>query len=212
MADSDTSYYSRVKALKEEKGRILDTSAELFSRYGYFGVTLDDIAKELHLNKITIYHYWHSKQDLYYEILLRANKIVLEDIKKIAKAGKSPDIILQNVVKNYVLNQITHPVPTTENLKKEYSLTNKHRSSLIKIRDQFDQAFQQIISDGMRDGMFIRGNPKMMNFAIIGVMNYVIHWYSPGGPLSKTEIVKHMTDFIMSSVLSSDLRKKYFSK
>jgi len=212
MTNSESSYYSRVKALKEEKIRILDKSAELFSKYGYYGVTLDEIAHALQLNKITIYHYWHSKQDLYYEILLMANKAVLEDIRKITKQGKPPDITLYNVASSYIMNQITHPVPTTENLKKEYSLTDKHRNSLIRIRDQFDQAFQQIITDGIQKGLFIKSNPKMMEFAIIGVMNYVIHWYSPDGPLSKEAVVKHMTAFIMSSVLTESLRKIYFLK
>jgi len=209
MEKSDSIYSSRIKSLREEKKRIMEKSAELFSKYGYHGVTLDDIAHNLKLNKVTIYHYWHSKQDLYYEILIRINRLITDNIKKTVRQRKPPDVMLYEVVTNYIINLLTHHVPTTENLHKEYALTNKHRNSIIKVRDEFDKLFQQILADGIKKGIFIKGNPKMMEFAIIGVMNYIIHWYSPNGILSCKDIARHMASFIMCSVLISDLRDKY---
>jgi AcrR family transcriptional regulator len=48
----------------EPQEKILQTSLELFFKYGIKRVTMDDIAKELGMSKKTIYHFYKEKDDL----------------------------------------------------------------------------------------------------------------------------------------------------
>lgn len=49
----------------EKKEMILRHAARVFARYGYVKTTLEDIGRESHLNKASVYYYYKSKEDIY---------------------------------------------------------------------------------------------------------------------------------------------------
>jgi AcrR family transcriptional regulator len=49
--------------------KLLDKAEELFWKYGYSSVSVDQIAKEAGISKMTIYKHFHSKEDLFIEVL-----------------------------------------------------------------------------------------------------------------------------------------------
>lgn len=49
--------------------RILKSAQELFWKYGYNAASVDQIAAESGVSKMTIYKYYHSKEDLFAEVL-----------------------------------------------------------------------------------------------------------------------------------------------
>lgn len=49
--------------------RLLEKSEELFWKYGYNAVSVDQIAAEAGISKMTIYKHFHSKEDLFIEIM-----------------------------------------------------------------------------------------------------------------------------------------------
>jgi len=51
------------------KGRILDHARELFFRYGFTRVTIDEIAADLHISKTTFYRFFRSKEALLAEAI-----------------------------------------------------------------------------------------------------------------------------------------------
>jgi AcrR family transcriptional regulator len=51
--------------------KLLDKAEELFWQYGYTSVSVDQIAKEAGISKMTIYKHFHSKEDLLIEVLMR---------------------------------------------------------------------------------------------------------------------------------------------
>ena len=53
--------------------RILEAGLDLFSRRGYEGASMDDIALELEATKGLLYHYFRSKQDILAAILKGAS-------------------------------------------------------------------------------------------------------------------------------------------
>jgi len=64
--------------------KLLDKAEELFWKYGYTSVSVDQIAKEAGISKMTIYKHFHSKEDLFLEVLMnnteRHTKKIIEKI------------------------------------------------------------------------------------------------------------------------------------
>jgi AcrR family transcriptional regulator len=56
---------------EKKYNKMLDKAEELFWKYGYTSVTLDQIAKEAGISKMTIYKHFHSKEDLFIEVLMK---------------------------------------------------------------------------------------------------------------------------------------------
>ena len=51
-------------ATTETRQRIIDYAIGQFWRYGYSGITIDEIAGELRISKATFYNFFKSKEDL----------------------------------------------------------------------------------------------------------------------------------------------------
>ncbi|MFA6034935.1 MAG: TetR/AcrR family transcriptional regulator [Myxococcota bacterium] len=51
------------------KQELLDSALKLFSEKGYHATTMDDIARKAGTGKGTVYWYWHSKEEIFLELL-----------------------------------------------------------------------------------------------------------------------------------------------
>ena len=68
------------------KGRqeeIIRAAAKRFSRHGFGKTTLEEIARDVRIGKPTIYHYFKSKDELFYSSITFQSSQFIEDIKAI---------------------------------------------------------------------------------------------------------------------------------
>jgi AcrR family transcriptional regulator len=68
------------------KGRqeeIIRAAAKRFGRHGFGKTTLEEIARDVRIGKPTIYHYFTSKNDLFYSSITFQSSQFIEDIKAI---------------------------------------------------------------------------------------------------------------------------------
>ena len=65
--------------------RLMEKSEELFWKYGYNAVSVDQIAAEAGISKMTIYKHFHSKEDLFIQVLERSIDYHMNKIKEIIR-------------------------------------------------------------------------------------------------------------------------------
>lgn len=70
------------------EGRILATAKELFTRFGFKRVSMDEIASKTGTTKRTVYKYFENKEALFMAVL----SIELENLKKIIDENDKKDI------------------------------------------------------------------------------------------------------------------------
>ncbi len=68
----------RQREKEQRKTEIIDAAERLFFSRSYEEVTMDDIAREVELNKATIYLYFENKETLFATIVLRGIRILKE--------------------------------------------------------------------------------------------------------------------------------------
>lgn len=76
---------TRIQAEKEE--RILDGALEIFSRYGYRGATVDQIAEASGMSKPNLLYYFRRKHDIYVAVLRRTLEMWLQPLAEISASG-----------------------------------------------------------------------------------------------------------------------------
>ena len=67
----------------ERKIQIIKAAAKRFARHGLNKTTLDEIARDIRIGKATIYHYFNSKDDLYFASLQWECELFIEQVKNI---------------------------------------------------------------------------------------------------------------------------------
>ena len=86
---------------KTEKD-ILKKAKNLFGDYGYFGVSMSDIAKKIKITKAALYYYFKSKREIYENVIKDVFKNLANEISK-AFNEKSSTKRVEKMIKNYVL-------------------------------------------------------------------------------------------------------------
>jgi len=68
---------------KERKQNILKAAEKRFSRHGLNKTTLNEIARDLRIGKATIYHYFNTKEDLFYKTIDWQIDLYIDELKPI---------------------------------------------------------------------------------------------------------------------------------
>ena len=71
------------RSKEERKRQIMDEALRLFSKEGFFEVTIADIAKALGMSVGNLYNYFSSKEALAKELILYISKLLGNEIRKI---------------------------------------------------------------------------------------------------------------------------------
>jgi len=111
LTDRLVSEYEFMKKTKKgsTKQTILKTSGKLFSQRGYYGVSMQDIADELHITKAALYYHFVSKEALTQELLKGTITELKLSLKNACQAGTLPSSKVFNVTKAFLDFKITHP-------------------------------------------------------------------------------------------------------
>jgi TetR/AcrR family transcriptional regulator len=103
---------TRIQAANEEK--ILDGALEIFSRYGYRGATVDQIAEASGMSKPNLLYYFRRKHDMYVAVLRRTLEMWLRPLEEIRESGDPAEELSRYIKK-----------------KLEFSRTNPKESRLF---------------------------------------------------------------------------------
>lgn len=116
----------------ERKSQIIKSAAKRFARHGLTKTTLDEIARDIRIGKATIYHYFVSKDELYFATLKWECENFIETVKSVLTAANEQ---LISKLDNYI------------SLKISVSETNKliHESLLNFLNDKSFEQEKEII-------------------------------------------------------------------
>ncbi|MCF8707735.1 TetR family transcriptional regulator C-terminal domain-containing protein [Rhizorhapis sp. SPR117] len=80
-----TAKRTRIQVRNEE--RILDAAQQVFADYGYYGATMDKVARKIDMSQPNLHHYFKRKSDLYNAVLKRALETWLATLREMNPKG-----------------------------------------------------------------------------------------------------------------------------
>jgi len=178
---------------------ILAAGTEVFSREGFHGASIRDIAKRAGLSTASLYHHFGSKQDLLYRILSTGMDELLErTAEAVEEAGDDPEARLRAVVRVHVLVHAQRRERATMTTAEMKHLKPAQRKEMLeKFRAQ-QRFFTEAVVDGARAGVFRTEDPEGAAMAIGSMCTGVARWFKPNGPKSDEEIAEQYVDFAVA--------------
>ena len=82
-------------------------------------------------------------------------------------------------------------------LKELRSLSRRNQQKIIRLRDRYEALFREVIKDCVKSRVFRDMNVKITTLALLGMMNWLIHWYAPEGPMKSEEIARIFSDLFL---------------
>jgi AcrR family transcriptional regulator len=168
-----------------EFSSILDAALQAFYEHGYHGTTTRDLARRSGFSVPGVYHYYPSKQDILFDLMtVIIDELLVRSRQALATAPPEPraqfDALVESLLRFHMYRRTGAMVSTAE-LR---SLEPEYRERYVAKRDEQQRMLDQVILDGVRDGVFTTAYPKDASRAIASLCVGVASWYRPDGSLS----------------------------
>ncbi|MEE9305892.1 MAG: TetR/AcrR family transcriptional regulator [Spirochaetia bacterium] len=156
-----------------DKGQLfLKVGEELFSRYGYKDVSIEDITKEAGVGTGSFYTYFSSKEAFYERILDNLENQGIRSVDRLVAGFRSPINKMKALYRFTTLGVKNNPILLgilTGNKKYIYPGQQDRLSGKSSLRAHVEKVISEIIREGSRKGVFrVRQyrNPRRMVLAI----------------------------------------------
>ncbi len=156
---------------EDKRNKILDESVFYFAKHGLDGTKIGDLSKAIGIAQGSIYSYFTSKEDLFYEVQkLSRERIGEEEIDKINDKDVPPvrklryisDFILKNLSENEMYCAYFYLAFYEQMMGRK----EKKKASENHLMD----VMSRIISQGQKEGFFAKGDAKKAADYYIGVV------------------------------------------
>jgi AcrR family transcriptional regulator len=179
--------------------RILQMAAELFTRNGYDATGVQELGEAVGLGRGALYHHIGSKENLLYQISIRHVYTMLEHGETILALDVPADEKFR-LLSRRLMAIIADKLPEITVFFHEYrSLSRKHSTELIAIRDKFEALWVQILEEGVEQGIF-RPMPPVAVKGILGLFNYSYVWIEPDGKETPEQIADIFSDLALGGI------------
>lgn len=175
---------------------ILAESARLFNRRGYHGTSLTDIARAFGVSKAALYYHVKSKEDIVFRCYQRVLDLGMDGLDHAHAEAAAPDDELRIALRDFI-EGLTDQWSGAVVLLGERALSPRQQARILRKRDEYERRLREIISKGIAAGVFMPYDPKLVGFAILGALNWILKWYSPGGERSAKEVAEVLSSYLV---------------
>ena len=170
------------------RDRILEEAAKLFTEKGYEATSVQDLAQALGLSKAALYHHFGSKEEILYEISLLAQKAL-----EVADP-KAALLRFMEAHARYFEENRPFFVAMLQGLQ---SLSPEHREATVRLRDRHEENLRAILRRGVEQGVFREVDVALAGRAVLSMLNWMIRWFRPDGPMRAEEVARAYHDLIL---------------
>lgn len=184
----------------ERKDAIVRAAASLFASAGFNGASVADIAQRCKTSKSLVYHYYESKEDILYDVMI-SHVRALEEAARDAVAGiAKPEQKLRDLAQRFMalyvgaadrhkvlLNEIDE-LPTsrrTEIVTVQRGLIANVRTLLVEIEPVLKGDRQRSLAAAM---------------LFFGMINWTHTWFDPKGAISAEDIADMAVDLTLGGL------------
>ena len=191
----------RSRAPRRRQQEIVEAAARVFHEKGYESTSIQDIADAVGILKGSLYYYITSKEDLLFEIIQSVHE---EALKNLERTRAVEGDALQKI-RAFVVVHLTHNATNLVKMAVFFqdfrSLNGERRELIVEERDIYDNFLRDLIRQGQDEGTVCPDiEPKLAAITVLGMMNWLYHWYQPGGELSATDIANAYGDFVVAGL------------
>jgi len=176
---------------------VLRTAARVFSQRGFHQTTLTDIARELHIAKPTLYHYFKSKD----EILLEVQQAAIAQMTAVELNPQNTSLSGRELFEAFVNRYVTMIVDdfgTCLVKTGDLPLEPVNRKAIRKGSKGIEMTMRAILQRGAADKSLAACDVKLEAMFLFGTLNWIPYWYRPDGTLSVEQLAQKVTRSLLA--------------
>ncbi|WP_314422248.1 TetR/AcrR family transcriptional regulator [uncultured Microbacterium sp.] len=170
-----------------DREQVLAVAVKVFNEHGYDATSVADLSATLGLTKSALYHHFESKS----AILERALNDALDALEAVVDDATAQHSLASDRLRAIVrgaVRVLTEKLPSVTLLLRVRGNGDVETSALVR-RRAFDQRLAAVVAEAQKEGL-IRDDvdAAVASRLIFGMINSVVEWYRPGGPVDPEEL------------------------
>lgn len=202
----------RARRARDTKASIVHEAAALFAARGYERTSVDAIARAIGISAPALYYHFDSKDEILFatleNTLIRLNGMSRDGV---AAAGPEPAAQLRGFVRAHVQHDVGNAdiMPLLNaglyNVDKLIDeLPAAQRRKLTRMQREFLDRLRGILLAGEKQGLFAFENVTTTAFAIIGIVDFAVYWFSSEGALSVEDLADQYSELALRMAGATD--------
>lgn len=186
---------------------IVQAAAEEFRERGYEGATLEAIAGRVGILKGSLYNYIGHKDDLLFAVIEEPARKLLEELVLLSAATDRPALWRLHRLFTVQIRIFAEHHPAAFVYLQQLGRPS-HRQDFRDMDTQYIHCIEEIVADGARKGEFSASiRPRIAARAIVGMLDWMQHWYVPRSPEDDAAIVDELLSIAVGGLAGSGLVK-----
>jgi AcrR family transcriptional regulator len=179
------------------RGQLVRESARLFREKGYEATSVRDIAAATGLQSGSWVYHFKTKQDILAAVMEEGLQQALERIEAIGREGLAPREQFRALLRTH-LDTLLGPgqdfIPVL--LYEWRSLAPEGRPRIVELQRRYESVWDGVITRLQRSGDWLQPT-RVDRLLMFGALNWIAHWYRPGGPLDVAQLAQDAEQFFL---------------
>lgn len=183
--------------------KIITAARTVFSDRGYHGASVNLIATEAGVNKALLFYYFHSKRNLYQEIIREVFDNFRENVTITNEPSPRVEDRFREIIGLYV-KEFSRNRDITKIIIREFiGLGVGMIKDLVQFEKQTRQPLVDIISEGIERKVFRNVNPNIAAGSIIGILHmFYRHPFDLSQGMTDEEKLEQILELIYNGILT----------
>jgi TetR/AcrR family transcriptional regulator, cholesterol catabolism regulator len=189
--------------------RILASAVELFQAKGFHATSVREIGERAGVTQSSLYYHTRSKPQILIDLNQRFMDRLTPAVASIVDQDASADVKLRMIVQELLTIIAQHQGEVVSVLHERRSLPPDAAAKIQEQRDGIDAMIDQVIHQGIDEGLFREVNVPLARLALSGMVNWAYEWYRPDGALAPEAIAAFFSSLFVDGISSAAFREKH---
>jgi TetR/AcrR family transcriptional regulator, cholesterol catabolism regulator len=186
------------RAARNRDEEVYAAALRLFTEKGYHATSMQDIAAAVGLYKGSLYHYIGGKEELLARVFERGMGSLLDEVEAIvADSSLAASRQLRLILRAHVAAVATNREALTVYLHEFRALAGEALDSVREQRERYRRLVEAVVERGVRSGEFGAVDEAIATLGVLGMCNWIVQWYRPGGRLRPAQIADQFADILL---------------
>lgn len=191
----------RDETTAKRRRKILDEATKLFYEQGYQKASLRDIASKVGITQAAIYYHFNNKEEILFDIIEENSKKLIFTLKNCFYKSNDPLSNLSEAILEHSRSIRSSKSGAKIILEDKRHLSNNLKMHVMDKERIIFNMYREYLKQLQDEGLIKKCDLGVATMGILGMINWLYHWYNPNKSLSIEEIAEQITDNFFKGVL-----------
>jgi TetR/AcrR family transcriptional regulator, cholesterol catabolism regulator len=185
------------------KEELLQKISDLFAEKGYEKTSIRDIAAHLEMTNAGLYYYFKNKQQMLVDIMDHGMEEALARMRLELPRMKNAEEKTAWIVRAQIDFYSKHQSQTKASIHERGALEAQFAKVMAEKEKEYVEFVRQVVAQIVEENPAITISVEVATFSLLGMLNWLVHWYNPEGKVSPDELASNITNIFLNGIKGS---------